>query len=407
MSKADDLIQQMLVLVDEIEEGKAKGKDVKKKYNELDQKNSELFGLLDSKSRITAPGPSKKVMEPKFEVSSRLKLSEGQLKAMVKELKIKYSELDRFVKSRRGKKKVVVKAPDYTIYEPSEYGRTANKYMKGPADRLVKKFPKFFKPMFKQFNAVNMEVLSRTYVSMMLFYGLLSLPILAILFVVLNLVFQLNWGLIVFLVLLCTALTFVGFYFYPSSLRGGRSKKMKLELPFALVHMSAVAGSGAKPIAIFELLAESGEFVELKTEIKKILNYVNLFGYNLSTAMKAVSRSTPSKEFKELLEGLVSTIETGGNLSGYLNEKAQDALSTYKLDRKKQVDALATYSDVYTAILIAAPLLLIVTLAIINSIGGQLGGMEVGFIAWIGVLGVMPLLNVGFLVFLKITQPNL
>ena len=185
------------------------------------------------------------------------------------------------------------------------------------------------------------------------------------------------------------------------------SKKIKLELPFALVHMSAVAGSGAKPIAIFELLAESSEFDELKREIKKILNYVNLFGYNLTTALRAVSKVTPSKEFKELLEGMVSTIETGGNLSGYLKEKAEDALSTYKMDRKKQVEALATYSDVYTAILIAAPLLLVVTLAIINSIGGKLAGMDVKFIAWIGVLGVMPLLNIGYFTFLKVTQPNL
>ena len=101
---------------------------------------------------------------------------------------------------------------------------------------------------------------------------------------------------------------------------------------------------------------------------------------------------------------MISTIETGGDLRSYLKEKSYDALNTYRLDRKKQVEALATYSEVYTAILIASPLLLLVTLAIINSIGGNLGGLSVVTIAWISILGVLPLLNIGFMVFVNISQ---
>ena len=168
--------------------------------------------------------------------------------------------------------------------------------------------------------------------------------------------------------------------------------------------MSAVAGSGANPMSIFELIADSDEYPELKKEIKKILNYVNLFGYNLTNALKNVAATTPSPEFKELLNGMISTIETGGDLRSYLKEKSYDALNTYRFDRKKQVEALATYSEVYTAILIASPLLLLVTLAIINSIGGNLGGLSVVTIAWISILGVLPLLNIGFMVFVNISQ---
>ena len=39
----------------------------------------------------------------------------------------------------------------------------------------------------------------------------------------------------------------------------------------------------------------------LEGEIRKIVNYVNLFGYNLSTALRNVAATTASQELKELL----------------------------------------------------------------------------------------------------------
>src|SRR3989344_3157816 len=305
------------------------------------------------------------------------RLSDKDKKQFVKELDISYSDLKKFIKNYNKRDSKEIKKTDYTVYKPSSLGEFANKHMKKYADNLISKYPEFFKPMFGNFLTVEMELLSRSYVSMMLLFTVLAFPASLLFLFVLNPAFKLNIVTIFILSILCTILTFIGFYFYPASLIGQKSKNIKLELPFALVHMSAVAGSGAQPLSIFELIAESEEYPEMKKEIKKVLNYVNLFGYNLSNALRNVANTTASPEFKELLNGMISTIETGGDLKGYLKEKSDDALNTYKLDRKKQVEALATYSEVYTSILIAAPLLLLVTLAIINSIGGKLGGLDV------------------------------
>jgi len=57
--------------------------------------------------------------------------------------------------------------------------------------------------------------------------------------------------------------------------------------------------------------------------------------------------------------------------------------------------------------LIAAPLLFIVVLAIINTIGGQIGGFSVATLATFGTYGLIPLLNIGFIVFLTISQPEI
>ncbi len=339
------------------------------------------------------------------------KLTKQERKTYLKELNIKDSEIKKFVKyqkdKQQGKTKKLLVKEDYTIYKPSKFGEIANKYMKKYADNVVKKYPKFFELMFTHFKMVEMELLSRTYVSIMLFCTLLAFPGIFLFFLALNFAFHLSILKILLIAFIGTILTFVGFYFYPASLIGGKTSKIKLELPFALVHMSAVAGSGANPMSIFQLIADSEEYPELKKEIKKILNYVNLFGYNLTNALKNVAKNTPNPDLKELLNGMISTIETGGDLKGYLKEKADDALNTYKLDRKKQVEALATYSEIYTALLIASPLLLLVTLAIINSIGGNLGGLSVSTIAWISIIGVLPVLNISFMVFINISQKGM
>lgn len=363
------------------------------------------------KSRVPPTILTQQTAVPQFQSQKFLKLSKEEKKFYIKEINIKPEELKKFVKLQKnkskGKSKVSIAKQDYSLYKPSGVGQVANKFMKKYADNLVEKYPKFFEPLFGHFKMVEMELLSRTYVSMMLFFTIISFPGIFLFFLALNFAFNLSILTILIISFFGTIFTFFGFYLYPASLIGGKNKKIKLELPFALVHMSAVAGSGAQPLSIFELIADSDEYLELRKEIKKILNYVNLFGYNLTNALKNVAATTPNPEFKELLNGMISTIETGGDLKEYLKEKADEALNTYKLDRKKQVEALATYSEIYTAILIASPLLLLVTLAIINSIGGSIAGLSIATIAWLGILGALPLLNVGFMVFITASQKGL
>src|SRR3989344_2382423 len=354
---------------------------------------------------ITLPEPEETPVI-KIESETYRSLTKKEKENFIKELNIDYTQLDSFVEkqTRKNMQKLQIKKEDYTIYKPNSLGQFANKHFKKYADRVIEKYPTFFDPMFKRFTMVEMEILSRSYVSIMLLFTLISIPAIPLLIFILNLAFKFNIILVILFSILGIIMTFFGFYFYPASLIGEKKDKIKLELPFALVHMSAVAGSGAQPLSIFELIAESDEYPELRKEIKKILNYVNLFGYNLTNALKKVSLSTPSPELRDLLEGMISTVETGGDTKDYLKEKSSDALNTYKLDRRKQVDALATYSEVYTSLLIAAPLLLMVTLAIMNAITGKIGGFDIKLLAWIGTIVVMPLLNIGFMLFINSSQ---
>ena len=397
MSEMQTIVNEMLELVEKLNTGEKR--DI---LNKLEEKNTALFECLDKQESK----PEYHLLTKKDLSGDISLLSKAKKYQMMKTLNLTHEELQHFITKQRHKKEIE-KKDIYSIYTPNYYGSIANKYCKSWADTIVNKYPEIFTTLLNHFRKVNMPVLSRTYISMMIFYSLLALPALLLFFFAVNVAFQFSAVLVILIALLGTCITLLGFYFYPGSLIEERSRKIRHELPFAIVHMSAVAGSGAHPISMFELIAESDEYTELKKEVKKVLNYVNLFGYDLSTALHATAQTTPSEELRDLLNGIVSSIGTGGSLRIYLEKKAEEALNSYKLEQNKLVELMSTYSDIYTAILIAAPLLLIVTLAIINSIGGEIGGLNAKTIAILGIYGVMPLLNVGFMFFLRMSEQRL
>jgi len=195
-------------------------------------------------------------------------------------------------------------------------------------------------------------------------------------------------------------------YGYPFMIANERKAKIDQELVFGVVHMASVAGSGAQPINIFKLLVDSNEYDELKEELKRILNYVNIFGHNLSTALKAVADSTPSMDLRELFSGMISTIETGGDIRQYLSDKSKDSLNRYRLDQKRRLESIATYSEVYTGFLIAGPLLFIVTFAILEKVSPEVSGISIALLAKLGTFVLLPFLNMLFILFLETNRGN-
>lgn len=419
LEKKEAIIKRKEILNGKTKESWIKGYDdvLANLLKRLEADNQRVLDIVELESYITTPEKIKDNLKKKEQREIEIippspekqplqyaRLNKKQLRRLMEELNITHTEIKIFLKRYKKEKeeKGFVKE-EYSVYKPSEVGSFANKFLGDFSIKITKQYSGFFKPLENNLKQVDIKILPKTYVAISLFFTIISFPLF---FIILGLLFG-SFINSFFLAILGSVLTFICFYFYPASLIGGRRRKIKDDLPFALIHMSAVAGSGARPIDIFDLLIKSGEYRELGKEVNKIMNYVNLFGYDLTTALKNIAKTTPSPEFRELLNGMISTIETGGDLKEYLDGKAQDTMSTYKLERDKYVKTLETYSDIYTTILIAAPLLFIVVLAIINVIGGKLGGFDVGIIALIGTYGFVPLLNIGYIIFLTISQPEL
>ena len=378
--------------------------------NRVDRANQRIMADFEE-----PPSPSELVdniqsLEPHKRKKEEFYISRHTRRKYLKEIGASEDMIKRILHPKKEKKKRFEEV-DYTIYSPSVYGKLSNIFFEGTALNLIRSYPKSFENLSKAIRSSDIRVLSRTYISMMLFttvlgfFGFVFLGIIISFFLKLPMITSI---IISVLVAFLLSLLVIGIFFmYPAVVSGSRGRMIKNDLPFVIIHMAAVAGSGAKPSSMFKLIVTSGEYRGIEGEIKKILNYINLFGYNISTALKTVASTTPSARFRDLLTGMVATIESGGSLKSYLSSMAADAMHTYELERKKYVQVLSTYSDIYTGILIAAPLLFMVTLAIINLLGGDIGGISIKSIAVIGTYVIIPFLNVAFILFLNIIQPEI
>jgi flagellar protein FlaJ len=171
--------------------------------------------------------------------------------------------------------------------------------------------------------------------------------------------------------------------------------------------MSSVAGSGAPPQTMFKVMAKFNEYGEIAKEAGKISRNIEFFGLDEITAIKEVMAKTPSHHFRDLLTGILTTIQTGGNLKSYMQEQSTKSMFEYRLNRQRYSQTLSTYADIYTAVLIAAPLLFIVILSILGVIGGQMFGMPINSVMNVGIFILIPILNTLFLLFIHMTQPKM
>lgn len=308
------------------------------------------------------------------------------------------------------------------VRKPSKFAANASKIFFKKAFKLSEK--DVFKNMNTNIKKANISFLLTNYISMMLFATLIAF--IASFFVALLLsffkislvvgkpypIFHLylkNLGIRLLknigYALLVPIATFLLFFFYPSAQAASIKTKIENELPFAVIHMSAIAGSGVEPSKVFEIVGLSSEYPFVSKELRKIVNQINLYGYDLVTALRMTGKATSSETLASLLNGLATNIASGGELKSYLEKRAEDMLLDYKLSRKKYSDVAETSMDLYIGVLIAAPLILMVLFILISITGMSLGGLGMNVLSLFMILGIA-ILNIAFIVFLHLRQPS-
>ena len=198
--------------------------------------------------------------------------------------------------------------------------------------------------------------------------------------------------------------TFLFMYSYPSFEKKSLGSKIDAELPFAAIHMSAISGSLIDPTKIFSIISSTKEYPHLEKEFNKLLNEINIYGYDLVTALKDSAINSPSIKLSELLNGLATTITSGGSLYEFFEKRSQSLLFDYSLEKEKATKSAETFMDIYISVVIAAPMIFMLLLMMIkiSGLGISLSTSMISFL----VAGGVSLINIFFLVFLQLKQSS-
>jgi flagellar protein FlaJ len=203
------------------------------------------------------------------------------------------------------------------------------------------------------------------------------------------------------------ALSIVGFYLYPIYRADKHKRELDDELPFTTGYMSILASAGVSPEKIFSSLSNLNAPLAASSEAREVIKHVSLFGLDIISALEKASSRTPSEKFRDMIEGMISTIHTGGNLGGFLREKFKTHMRLKRVSLKKYSDSLSVLSEVYVALLLTGPLLLIIMLSVMSVLGG--GGLGIfssdlllSLLTYIGI----PVCAMIFLIILDSSSPK-
>jgi flagellar protein FlaJ len=284
------------------------------------------------------------------------------------------------------------------------------------AYRLVGGRASHFLPLFKDLDVnlkkSGMKINFKAYISTVIVASLLlsaavMVVVPSLLFVVFNLSLVLSLLFGVGVSLFAGALTVIAFYVYPTYKADTLKRDLEDELPFTTGYMSILAGAGVPPDFIWRSLAYIDSSLSISQVSRNVIRDVELFGFDVISALETTSKQTPSERFKEMLEGFISVVYSGGNLVKYLRNRTQEYMKEKNLALKRFSDTLGVLAEFYVTLMVAGSLIFVVMLAVMSMLGG--GGfamldscLMLQLLTYIG----LPVGSVVFLIILDMVSPK-
>lgn len=416
-----EMARELLTFIGRLEAGRADEKTliegvIRSLTERIRILNSSLEGMIKSVSLVKKiPGKSKNTGMEKLSFRSSGKsivLQRGDKEKFLNELSISESILKKLKKRKLSEEESVDK-----FKKANWYGRIANRFFLGFSENLLKKDS--FKKLGMDIKKSNINFLATTYISVMFLSTVVAFLAGVVIF---GLLLFFSFGLEIpfasmyqggllprllktfWIVPGAPLVTFLLFYLYPSAEQKSIAKHIDSELPFAVMHMGSISGSGIEPTQIFRIVCLSREYMYTRFEIRKLINQINVYGYDVITALKNAASLSPSEKLAELFNGLSTTISSGGDLKIFFEKRAETLLLNYRLEREKFIKTAETFMDIYISVVIATPMILLLLLIMI-AVSGISVGLSIGQLTFVVIAAVI-LINVLFLWIITMKQPS-
>jgi flagellar protein FlaJ len=189
----------------------------------------------------------------------------------------------------------------------------------------------------------RVRIYPETYISMMFFTAVLSVP-----FSVFSVYLALTLGVMPLLILAFMPLLIIGgFLAVPLNNASDRSTGLERELPFAAAYISVMSSGGIAPYSSFKRLTEVNLMPAMSKEARDIVKDVEVFGTDPLTALEAAAKKNPLDLFRDFLGGYSSTIIIGGDISHFLERKAEDIFKARALRVKAAAERLGMLLETF------------------------------------------------------------
>jgi flagellar protein FlaJ len=175
---------------------------------------------------------------------------------------------------------------------------------------------------------------------------------------------------------------------------GGREREINTLMPDGIAFMYALSVGGMNQLEILKAMAKANDtYGELSREFQSIVLETEYFDTDYRTAVRNQALETPSDELAQFLTDMLSILDSGGDMTNFLEDQKDKHLRTAKQEQRKLLDTLELFGEMYMTLSLF-PLLLIIILVIMS----MMGSGDQTMLLYGTVYGLIPLIGVGFLV---------
>ena len=239
-------------------------------------------------------------------------------------------------------------------------------------------------------------------VGIMAFVG--TVPMFALLFVILFEEFLFGF-LFAFLASAgATAAIFFMVLQYPMLSIKEKAKNLDNALPFAAMYLSTISSSKLPLFKTFQIFTKFARYGELVKQVENINDDTKLFGLDIITALERAIERSPSKDFRELLYGMLSTIRSGANMNIYLKQKSVSFMADYRRRIYQFSQSLTVFVEIYLTSIVLGAIFFTVLTAIISGISGA--GSDIIMLQFMLIFLFMPLISIVFIYLIKSATPG-
>jgi len=204
-----------------------------------------------------------------------------------------------------------------------------------------------------------------------------------------------------FVAMFATGLT----YLFPVLKVSNRASVIRDMLPFAVMYLSTLAGTGSSIAEMFENLSKVDEYGEVSEEAAKIHRDIDTFGMDVNEALIRGAERTPSEDFEELLRGMDHILTTGGSVREFLKERSAKLMDDYERRIEKFSDQLGLLVEMYITIVVVGSIIFTAMSAVMSSFTGFAPGFIVALQAVL-IFIIFPLISGMFIIFIKGIAPG-
>lgn len=284
----------------------------------------------------------------------------------------------------------------------TKYKRTSARLL----NRYVEPNLQYFRHVKNDLRMANIPVMLREYLSIVFFTALLAFVI--ALPTSLTIIYLLTKNLLttVLFSILITFSSAIGvfgiFLEYPAIVANSRKTNIENNLPFAVLYMNTIAGTGAPAPLMFKMLANFKEYGEVSVEAQSITEDIDIMGQDIQVALQRAAERTPSEDMKDLFWGMITTVVRGGDIRLLLQEKSNLLMAAYTRKIEKYTNDLSMFVEIYLTLVIVGSIFSIVMITIMGAISGFESFKS---LAQLIVYMFLPAVSIMFIAMLKLTSP--